>query len=381
MKRITILTFILCSCFASLDWNQQQRVLPRIVQSGISHHEIGILLVGQQAPEPQTTSPIALKEKYRAVEVEKFDVLEGLQFPPEYVQSLQDEIVKEFGRSKTFDEVVLPGQNPRDATASMLRLTGTVTYFDPGNRGKRYVGFGLGAGQIVAQVAYRDRSTGETLLSEQITATLSGGAFGGKAEGITREFAKRLAPTTKLLLERPVVSPGGSATPEAASTPLQAADHKVVTISGGRFDQGQVDLNVEAAAGYRLVAFTPKGPKSADATMERSATPLQVYQYRVLHVLLLSNLQKDMNKAALDGYRYCPHTLAQIGGMAVAISEKPTVPKTRYEYRIHAARQVSNAQKDIEKDQRDDFSLVGTLEMGGMHIVLAEKAVSKASER
>jgi hypothetical protein len=100
----------------------------------------------------------------------------------------------------------------------------------------------------------------------------------------------------------------------------------------------------------------------------------------VLHVLLVSNLQKDMNKAALDGYRYCPHTLAQVGGVAVAISEKPTVSKTRYEYRIHAARHVSNAQKDIEKDQRDNFSLVGTLEIGGMHIVLTEKAIRKASE-
>ena len=177
-----------------------------------------------------------------------------------------------------------------------------------------------------------------------------------------------------------MVSPGESATPEAASPPPPAADHKVVTLSSGKFDQGQVDLNVEAAAGYRLVAFTPKGPKSADATMERSTTSPLVYQYRVLHVLLVSNLQKDMNKAALDGYRYCPHTLAQVGGVAVAISEKPTVSKTRYEYRIHAARHVSNAQKDIEKDQRDNFSLVGTLEIGGMHIVLTEKAIRKASE-
>ncbi len=80
MKRITILAFILCSCFASLDWSQEQWVLPRIVQSAISHHDIGIL---QQTPEPQTTSSIALKKKYPAVEVEKFDVLEGLQFPTE----------------------------------------------------------------------------------------------------------------------------------------------------------------------------------------------------------------------------------------------------------------------------------------------------------
>jgi hypothetical protein len=105
---------------------------------------------------------------------------------------------------------------------------------------------------------------------------------------------------------------------------------------------------VETAAGYRLVKFTPKGSKSADAAMGPSTTPPQVHQYRVLHVQLLSNLQKDMNKAALDGHRYCPHTLAQFGGAVVAISEKPSIPKTRYEYRMHAALQVSNAHEEAK---------------------------------
>jgi hypothetical protein len=338
--------------------------------------------LGLQAPGPQTTTPIALKDRYRDVEVEKFDVTEGVQFPPEYIQSLQDEIIRQFGKSEKFAQVLLPGQNPTDAAASVLRLTGTVTYFDPGNRGKRYIGFGLGAGQIVVHVAFRDRSTGETLATEEVTATLSGGAFGGKAEGITREFAQRLVTTTKLLLEKPAPPRGESATTEAAGLPRPTADHKVVTISGDKFDQGQIDLNSEAAAGYRLVAFLPKGSKSADATVERSATPPQVYQYRVLHVRMLPNLQKDLNKAALDGYRYCPHTLVQLSGaVAVAIAEKPPVPSnTRYEYRMHAAMRVSNAQKDLTKDQRENFDLVGTLEVGGMHVVLMEKGIDNARE-
>jgi hypothetical protein len=337
---------------------------------------------GWQAPELQTNTPVALKDKYRDVEVGRFEVMEGVQFPLEYLQLLQDEIVKRFGKSEKFMQVLLPGQNPTDAAPSVLRLTGTVTYFDPGNRGKRYVGFGLGAGQIVVHVAFRDRSTGQTLATEEVTATLSGGAFGGKAEGITREFAQKLVTTTKLLLEKPAPPRGESVTTEAAGPPPLAADHKVVTILGEKFDQGQMDLNSAAAAGYRLVAFLPKGSKSADATVARSATPPQVYQYQVLHVRMLSNLQKDLNKAALDGYRYCPDTLVQLrGALAVAIAEKPPVPSnTRYEYRMHSAMRISNAQRDIEKDQREDFGLVATLEFGGVHVVLMEKAIKKAGE-
>ena len=154
-----------------------------------------------------------------------------------------------------------------------------------------------------------------------------------------------------------------------------------MTIAGGKFDQAQADLKSEGTAGYRLVAFTPKGAKKADATTERSTASRQVYQYRVLHVQWLTNLQKELNKAARDGYRYCPHTLASLSGaVGFAIAEKPPVPKTRYEYRMHAAMQLSNAQKDAAKDQQENFVLLDTLEFGGLHVMLTEKTNGQASE-
>ena len=153
-------------------------------------------------------------------------------------------------------------------------------------------------------------------------------------------------------------------------------------MSSGDFDKAQTDLNAEAAAGYRLTGFIQKGSKNADIAMEPAATPPQVYQYRVLHVLLVGNLQKDLNMAGEMGFRFCSHTLAQFRGVtASAIIEKPPVPsKTRYQYRVHAAMQLSNAQKDIQKDQSEGFSLVGTLEIGNVHIVLMEQAIEKAGE-
>ena len=324
--------------------------------------------------------PLALKDHYQAVEVAKFDVQDGIDFPGEYSQRLQDEIVKQFDKSKVFTHVLLPGQNPSDAAVPALRLTGTIIYFDPGSRGKRYVGFGMGAGNIVALVVFRDLATGQPLIVEQVSATLSSGAFGGGSEGIARELAKRLDTAVKLYLETPLLPPGDSLGTVGESPSLPGPGQKSVTISGDTFDQAQADLNSQAAAGYRLVAFTPHGTKTADVRMAPLAAPQGAYQYRIFHVRLVTNLAKDLNNAALDGYRYCPRTLSQVAGaVGLAIAEKPPQPSSgRYSYRLHAAMQLSNLQKDVAKDQRDAFHLVGTLEIGGVHIALTEKAVESS---
>ncbi|MGB8474448.1 MAG: DUF4410 domain-containing protein [Candidatus Acidiferrum sp.] len=331
-------------------------------------------LPGQQTDSP---TPVVMKDQYKVVQVEKFDVQDGIDFPPEYSQRLQDEIVKQFEKSRVFSQVLLPGQSPAGTSVPALSLTGTITYFDSGSRGKRYVGFGMGAGNIVALVVFRDLATGEPRIVVQVPATLSSGAFGGSSENIARELAKRLDTALKLYLETPLLPSGETGSSVAVSPSPPGPDQKSVTISGGAFDQAQADLNSQAAAGYRLVAFTPHGTKTADVRMAPLAAPQGVYQYRIFHVQLVTNLAKDLNKAALEGYRYCPRTLSQVAGaVGVAIAEKPPQPSSaRYTYRLHAAMQLSNLQKDVAKDQRDDFHLVGTLEIGGVHIALTEKAV------
>lgn len=339
----------------------------------------------QVAPQaaPQGATPVALKDKYHAVEVEKFDVQKDAKFPPEYIQPLQDDILKRFQKSEKFKEVLRGGENPVDDAAPMLRLTGTVTYFDPGSRGKRYVGFGAGAAEVLVHVTFVDRSTGETIFFEDIRGILAGGLFGGEAKDVTRQFAQQLVDTTKLLLEKPVAVRAESVPePPAGGAPPIASSRHVVTISSDNFDQAQVDLNREAAGGYRLAGFAQKGSKTVDVTMEPSAMPFQVYQYRLLYVHMLPSFQKDLNKAGETGYRFCPHTLAQLRGVvAFAIIEKPPLAsKTRYQYRVHSTVLLTSAQKDIQKDQGEGFSLAGTLEVGGIHLVVMEKAMEHAGE-
>ena len=347
-------------------------------------------LAAGQAPAsravPQGATPVALKDKYHAVEVEKFDVQKGVEFPPEYIQPLQDEILKQFQKWDKFKEVLRGGEKPADAAAPVLRLTGTVTYFDPGSRGKRYVGFGLGHAEVLVHIVFVDRATGETIISDDIRGILAGGLFGGETKNVTGEFAHQLITTTKLLLEKPVpVRAEFAPEPPAGGLPPTAVSRHVVTISSENFDQAQVELNREAAGGYRLVGFAHNKSKSktADVTMELSATPPPVYQYRLVHVRWFPSFQKDLNKAGEEGYRYSPHTLAQLPGtVAFAIIEKPpTSSKIRYQYRVHSTLLLSSAQKDIQKDQGEGFSLAATLEISGMpNIVLMEKAIEKAGE-
>lgn len=73
-----------------------------------------------------------------------------------------------------FSAVLLPQQNPPEADAPVLRLTGVVTGFKEGSRAKRYfVGFGAGTSQIFARAKYVDRATGETVIEEEVIGTLT----------------------------------------------------------------------------------------------------------------------------------------------------------------------------------------------------------------
>jgi hypothetical protein len=329
----------------------------------------------------KTAAPVTLKAKYPNLEVDQFAIQEGIDIPAEYIPRLQDEVFKEIKKSETFLQVNLFGQEPSESEARVLRLTGTVTYFDPGTRGKRYVGFGMGAGQMVVRVAFCDRATGKTLAEEETTATLAGGLFGGNADGIIREFAKRLATATKLLMEKSVPTHDESPSAKPAK-PAAASPELKVVMKSNSIDRAEEELNATAAKGYWLTEFSAKGPQSAEATMQATDTPQSAYQYRVVHILWLGNLQKGMNKWASEGYRYVPHSLVQLkGAVAVAIMEKPpTQDRKSYVYRVHGAVKVDNAKKDIAKDQAENFVLAGILDTSGIHIALMEK-VTPATEK
>src|SRR5260370_34671610 len=80
-----------------------------------------------------------IKDKYHVVQVDPFDVKQGVDFPPEYLKRVQEEISKQMVDAKLFGEVLQPGQHPAHVEAPVLRLWGTIHTYKQGSRKKRYV--------------------------------------------------------------------------------------------------------------------------------------------------------------------------------------------------------------------------------------------------
>ncbi|HST08881.1 MAG TPA: DUF4410 domain-containing protein [Terriglobales bacterium] len=314
-----------------------------------------------------------LKDRYHVLLVENFDIQPGVDLPPDYVAALPQEVVHELKESKKFSEVLAAGENPSDEKTPVLRLTGTITGFDQGSRGKRYLGVGIGAARIFVTLHYFDRASGQVVFEDKVIGTLSGGVFGGDSKGVVRELARTVAVTTKLALLRNPSDPNHVVTAPSSTATEGTTDRQVLAIKASDLSGAQQRLNELAAAGYRLIDFKITGSRGADVTMEKSAVPPQTYQYLLVHALSSGNVQKNMNKGAADGYRLSPHTLAALSGFALIMEKPPTPAQTRYEYRFLRSMRESNAEKNITEAQAEGFVPVETAQILGVYVIIAEK--------
>ena len=64
---------------------------------------------------------------------------QGIDFPPEYLNRVQEEISKQLVDAKLFEEVLQPGRHSAQAEAPVLRLSGTIHNYKQGSRKKRYI--------------------------------------------------------------------------------------------------------------------------------------------------------------------------------------------------------------------------------------------------
>jgi len=75
-----------------------------------------------------------IKDKYHAVQVDQFEVKKDVEFPPDYLKKLQEEISKQLVDAKLFAEVLQPRQHPAHAEAPVIRLSGTIHNNKQGSR-------------------------------------------------------------------------------------------------------------------------------------------------------------------------------------------------------------------------------------------------------
>jgi Domain of unknown function (DUF4410) len=342
---------------------------------------VGAICVTAATPVPGTAQT-PLKDKYRALQVDRFDVKEGVPFPVDYLITLQEEIIKQLQASKQFPEVLRPGENPADTSAQVLQLTGTINHFKPGSRAKRYILPGAGFTEIYAHLSFVDRTTGQVVTGQEVKGQMAGGFIGGESLNVTRDFAKKVVNSVKLAREMQLPAPGEPVRADAAAGPEPNADRHTVTIASSDFEAAEKKLNEEGAAGYRLVEYSSTGPKTAEAVLQKSPAEREVFEYRILRARLPGTLQKNLNNAAAEGFHLYPHSLNLFGGVMTVIALKDPAPAPkRHEYRVHQTMRMSSAQKDMQKDQNEGFKLAETFEQAGsVHLLIMEKDLETAGE-
>jgi hypothetical protein len=195
------------------------------------------------------------------------------------------------------------------------------------------------------------------------------------AKNVSRDFAKSLVTTTKLALLKTLPTQAVTVnSPEPATAPA-SAEQVEVDISSGDVEGSQRALNDQAAKGFRLVQRTSSGNRTAALTLEKSADPAQTYAYVVLRAMLASNLEKGLNKAAGEGYRYVPHTSGWLAGYSLIAEKTAAGSGKHYQYRVHVTSTVEGAEKNIKEDQAQGFLLIDTSEiLNEAHLVVTEKA-------
>jgi hypothetical protein len=129
---------------------------------------------------------------YSAVEADKFVAARGIAFPSDYQTALREDIAREMSIAYPTIVILRPGDTPPTGRA-VLRISGTVTRFKPGNRAKKFIiGFGAGATVVQAVVRLADASTARTIVNRQLDGFTWIGAGGGDSENAADSLAKKI---------------------------------------------------------------------------------------------------------------------------------------------------------------------------------------------
>lgn len=137
-------------------------------------------------------------EPYTVVELERFSVAQGVEFPDNDLSELMSYMVTHFNKSRRFDNVFLSTDAAAQSTSGKrVKISGTVSKYAKGSRAARYlVGFGAGRTKLVADVKVVDAETGDLLFEQKVDGHVYGGLFGGETDaakgGVASEIIKTM---------------------------------------------------------------------------------------------------------------------------------------------------------------------------------------------
>ena len=145
----------------------------------------------------QTNSNSTTEKRYSYVQVNRFDVQQGVDFPLDYQLTIVEDMNTELGKIKGMKQVLREGEVLPEGQPVLI-ITGTITKYTKGNQAARYlVGFGAGATVIHAHIKCYDAITKEMLFERDVDGKVIMGVMGGKSEGASNGLAKEIAKDIK----------------------------------------------------------------------------------------------------------------------------------------------------------------------------------------
>lgn len=114
----------------------------------------------------------------------------------------------------------------------------------------------------------------------------------------------------------------------------------------------QAELDRAAAQGYRVLSGSAAPGREIMLVLERATQPPDTYTYRLLAAMRTSTMERELNRAAAEGFRLLPQA-AMSGGVRgpelLVVMERAPRAGPRYEYRLLAASRASTLQRKVSE--------------------------------
>ena len=159
----------------------------------------------------------------------------------------------------------------------------------------------------------------------------------------------------------------------------QGIDYRVLATS--KTSTMEKEMNEAGANGYKFAAVmggeTGFGGQEVVVLMQKGGDVSGKFRYRLLATSKTSTMQKEMNDAALDGYDYVGQTVFKSvfgGEEVVSIVERGAAAESEFVYKLIATSKTSTLQKEANELGREGFQAlgmtVGKTAVGGDELVV-----------
>ncbi len=136
------------------------------------------------------------RKQYQSIEVQQFDVKDGIKFPDDYRTSLQNDLQDQLQKLNTFNVRMMENSEAASDQKTM-RITGQITEYHPGSKTARAL-FGMLAGSttVKAHIQVFDATDGSLLFEDDVDGKVTYWSpdqdSKGATEGLAKEVAKKI---------------------------------------------------------------------------------------------------------------------------------------------------------------------------------------------